>query len=436
MKSYEDHCAEVQDRTDRDQMHRETKDILSTAKNNGRDLTADEANRLDALTGRIDQLDSGGTPGVRRTSPIDPSTGKTVASRQPKPNWVQAMTDRNAVEQMSDGGFAGLGDFLSSVADTKRGKFDERLDSLDIRAQQGIGTGSDGGYLVPERFSANLLMSAAENYPFLAMRDIETLTGPGSGLVRPKVDDRDQSGEDIGGVAMQRVSENSTLSGQTVTFGSEELRLSKAAALVRVSNELMSDSGVGVERSLRQVFSRQLGQRQALDFVSGTGSGEPLGFLNSGNLITPARSSSNAVDLSDVAQMASDLVPAAFNRAVWLAHPSTAEQIIQISDSASRNVFLGQDAGQSAPTTLLGRPLFYTSALPTLGNKGDICLVDPTAYFYVHRTISIDVSSQVDFDSDQTAFRAVLRDDGHPHYDSTLTDEQSDTLSEFVALGA
>lgn len=412
---------------DPQQLHEKAKGIVEQARSEKRDLTEDEQITVDAIMDHLEQ--SAG----RRVGSTTPGTGKPQG-RAKSPSWIDARSNPDLVGRMSDGGFSGIGEFLTAVADTRRGRFDERLEGLDIRSQQGIGSGSGGGYLVPERFAANLLMTAADEYPFLALRDVETINGAGSGLVRPKVDDRDRSGEDIGGIAMQRVSENSTLAGQTVSFESQELRFNKAAALIRVSNELMSDSGVGVERALNRVFSRAVGQRQALDFVSGTGSGEPLGFLKSNNLVKPSRSASNEISLQDIGAMTSDLIPSAFGRAIWMAHPSTASEIITLSDSASRNVFVGERAGEAAPTSLLGRPLFYSSALPTLGNEGDLCLVDPTAYMYVHRQLVIDVSEHVEFEKDQTAFRAVLRDDGHPHYDKTVTDEQGDTLGEFVAL--
>lgn len=421
-------------RTDAGALKAEARQVYDKARGENRDLTAEEQAFFDAALDQANMIESGfdPTPG-RKTKPMQPGGGSFVGPGN-GPTWVEAMQDRSLTSRMDQAGFDGLGDYLAAVAGTARGKYDERLGPLDLRAQQGIGVGTEGGFLVPARFSAELLMTAADEAPFLAMREVETITGSGSGLVRAKVNDRDRSGEEYGGIALQRVSENSALAGDQVVFGSEELRLKKAAALIRVSNELMTDSGVGVERALRRVFGRAVQQRQSLDFLSGSGAGEPLGFLLSGALLTHARETANEVSLADIAGMVSKLLPGSQGRAVWIAHPSVAEQVITLSDSASRNVFVGQNAAQSAPTTLLGRPLFYSSAAKALGTQGDISLIDPMAYLYVHRPLAIDVSRDADFDSDQTTFRVVLRDDGHPSYDSSLTDEQSQSLTEFVTL--
>lgn len=427
----------------RDRYHQisaECKALVDAADNrtdNPGKFTAEEQARFDALAAEQDAIITE-FPGANRQTSFELGGAKPSRPRQGvsnKPEWLEARANPGAVDRMDDGGFDGIGEFLSAIADTSRGRYDDRLSQFDLRSQQST-SGTAGGYLIPQRYNAQLMMTAADEAPFLALRDIDEVRGPGSGLVRPALSDRDRSGEDVAGFALQRASENSTLADQTVTFESHQVSLAKAAGLIKVSNELMTDSAVGIDRTLRRVFARAVMQRQALDFVSGTGTGQPLGYLNSGALLTASRATNNEVSLADVAAMVSQLLPGSFGRAVWLAHPSVAEQIIQLSDSASNNVAVGQDATQQAPNALLGRPLFYTSACPALGSEGDLALVDPSAYLYVHRPLAIDVSGDSNFDSDQTTFRIVLRDAGQPSYGSSVVDEQGQSLSEFVALAA
>jgi HK97 family phage major capsid protein len=73
----------------------------------------------------------------------------------------------------------------------------------------------------------------------------------------------------------------------------------------------------------------------------------------------------------------------------------------------------------------MGRPVVPVEAASTIGDKGDIALVDWSQYMGLTkgRDIQTDVSMHIYFDQDLTAFRFVLRVAGQPLWGSTITPE-------------
>lgn len=135
---------------------------------------------------------------------------------------------------------------------------------------------------------------------------------------------------------------------------------------------------------------------------------------------------------------------------VWFANPNTKTQLRQASfrDGAASGgapVYLS-GAGQgfpniagAAPDTLLGRPIYYTQAAETLGDAGDIVLVDLGQYLLAEKVAGIQdaTSMHLWFDYYVTAFRFMMRVGGETWLDSAITPRVgSDDLSSVITLAA
>jgi len=88
--------------------------------------------------------------------------------------------------------------------------------------------------------------------------------------------------------------------------------------------------------------------------------------------------------------------------------------------------------------TLMGRQLFLSEKMATLGDQGDIGIADFKRYFIGDRGgVQTATSIHLRFDYDETAFRFVLRYDGQPSWLQPLTPRKSAvTLSPFIVLAA
>ena len=88
---------------------------------------------------------------------------------------------------------------------------------------------------------------------------------------------------------------------------------------------------------------------------------------------------------------------------------------------------------------LKGRPVIPTQAAQTLGDEGDITLVDLKSYMTLVKTggMRSDVSMHLYFDYDIMAFRFILRIDGQPYLSAPIDPlHGTTTLSPFVTLAA
>jgi HK97 family phage major capsid protein len=87
-------------------------------------------------------------------------------------------------------------------------------------------------------------------------------------------------------------------------------------------------------------------------------------------------------------------------------------------------------------SSLFGRPVIPVEYCATVGDLGDIALVDLGQYQAIDKgVLKTATSIHVRFDYNETAFRFVFRFDGQPAWKSALTPfKGSNTLSPFVAL--
>jgi HK97 family phage major capsid protein len=87
--------------------------------------------------------------------------------------------------------------------------------------------------------------------------------------------------------------------------------------------------------------------------------------------------------------------------------------------------------------TLLGRPMYTIEYAETLGEAGDISLMDFSQYLFGQKARNaIARSVHVRFVEGEEAFRLVLRCDGIPMWNTALTPYKGNiTTSPFVTLG-
>lgn len=418
-------------------------ELLDAARANDQDPIADRLiDKAETLSALAQVAAMNQEEGIRRSrtadinfDPFARGNGRTVHV-DGTANWRETPKVSKAdLDNLDDGGFRNLGEYLRAIRDAKTGThYDKRLEPL-----AGNNKFSDGygGVLVPERFETEVVMSADEQTPWLAMRrQFEPLNG---NAVFPILADRDRSSKKVGNYKLSRTAESDDIDENSVKFQSRKAELHKAAGLVRVTNELIEDSGIGISSMLNELFGRAASLLMALDFLEGTGVSEPLGVTNCGALYTVDKEGSQTADTivgTNIVKMRERV--RVYDSAVWLAHPGTYTQLItaHLAGTNSDTFLYEPGRGADAPSTLLGRPIYFTEAAQLLGDAGDIICVVPKAYAYLRKPMRIDMSMHVGFTTDELMFKQVIRDDGAPLYNSTLTDARGFEQSEFVTLAA
>ena len=412
------------------------RDILDLCDTEKRKRTEDEDTeykRLDALVDEIkDRI-----KGEERLQEIEAESKRVV---NPLPNFeVRKFGD----DIDPDKQFRNMGEFAFAVASHRKyGRQDKRLDALAEQAEQraqSMGTGSEGGFALPEQFRPEIWQVMPQE-AIVKPRATVLPAGspPDAKLIMPALDQT--SAENIyGGVIMTHGGEAVTLTETDAKLKQITMEPKKIGAYIVCTNELLNNWDACSSFITGQMQKARVGQED-YDFMRGDGVNKALGFINAPAAIGFSRAGAGAIAFADVygmlarAKMGSSLV--------WLASQTIIPQLAALVDSGTHAVWLGgKDANGAAanamPSSLMGYPLIFCDRLPPLGTKGDLNLVD-LSYYLVKEGSGPEfaVSTELLFLTDRVVFRVTWRVDGKPWLTEALGLEGSttNTVSPFVIL--
>jgi len=338
--------------------------------------------------------------------------------------------------------FGSLGEQLVAVAREKiSGQRDPRLSWQTFQAAAGMneGAGADGGFLVQQEFSTELLKLAFDG-AVLAPLTRRVPIGPNANGLRINAvkESSRATGSRFGGIRGYWTAEGGEKLASQMKFRQMDLKLHKLAGLAYVTDELLEDA-TALESVLKQAFADEFGFLVDDSIFEGTGAGQPLGIMNSGSLVTVPKETSQTADtvtVENIVKMWSRMWSRSRRNAIWTINQQIEPQLftMKIGDTP---VYLPAGGISAAPyATLMGRPVVPTEFNSALGDKGDIVLMDLSQYLLIEKGgIKSDVSMHVRFVYDEMTFRFVLRVDGQPIWDAPLSPfKGTDTLSPFVTL--
>lgn len=317
----------------------------------GRDLTDAEVERYEALEGVMAAKQR--TEQIRR---------RDAAYRNAAPGQILHV----GVPKQDDGQARAFNAYL------RTGRPNQDISDLQVRAQ-GEGTGTTGGYLVPEGFR-NKIVERMKAFGGVANDAEEITTETGNDLPWPTVDDTANVGE--------IVQEGNTFSaGADLVFGEASLSAYKYMAgggsslPLRVSVELLQDAAFDVEGLISRKLGERLARIQATHIASGTGVSQPQGVLTG---LTPVGNAANTgLTYNDIVTYVHSVDPA--YRATgcrWVFNDKTLGIIQQIKDTNNRPIFRSLDADLSTGiggAVLLDYPVTVDQSFPDLvANSGTV----------------------------------------------------------------
>jgi HK97 family phage major capsid protein len=298
---------------------------------------------------------------------------------------------------------------------------------------------SEGGFLIPEQLRSELLRVSLETSivrPRARVIPMETLRVP-----FPAIDSTSNASSVYGGIVAYWTEEGAALTASQPSFGRIVLEAKKLTAYTEAPNEMIADSIMSFEALINDIFPEALGFYEDAAFISGTGVGEPLGFLNAPSVISVSKESAQAaatIVWENVIKMFARMLPQSLNRAVWVVSPDTFPELATMALTVGTGggpVWLSNGA-DGPPMTILGRPVIISEKVPLLGTVGDINFVDFGMYLIGDRQVmSASSSPHYKFGNDVTAYRIIERVDGRPWLNSAITPKNAGpTLSPFVSL--
>ncbi|ODT50269.1 phage major capsid protein [Devosia sp. 63-57] len=441
--------------------------ILARAESESRDLTNQEQTEIEGLTNEFDDLERQielrnrvntqnamlTAPRGRQTDPDDnadtvdqpnnsagqrPSNAATRGTARPVPA-------QPAATARGTNGFRHLGEFANAVrqASQRGGDMDPRLRNAAVSTYGNEGTGADGGFAVPADFRTEILAPVFNEDSLLAMTD--RLQSSSNTITLPT--DSTTPWQTSGGIQSYWTAEAGVKQQSKPALGETTLKLHTLATLVPVTEELLEDAPA-MGAYLNRKAPEKMDFKVSDAIVRGTGVGMPLGFLNSPALVTVAAEAgqtADTVNVTNLAKMWGRLPVSSRRTAVWLMHPDV-EATLPLMSLANQPVYLppGGVSGNMYGT-LWGRPVIPHQVAETIGDLGDVMLVDLAQYLTVTKTgggrdangIKSDVSIHLWFDQDMVAFRFTMRVAGQPWWPSAIAQRDgANAQSPYITLAS
>ena len=350
---------------------------------------------------------------------------------------------KNAFEDDPQKGFKTPREFLTSVisnADRPSAEArDERLRFLATAGSDEQGGYSDpyGGFLVPVGFAPNLMQMTPEADPIGAATTKVPMTSPRVELLART--DKDHTTSVSGGLTVCRRAETQTQSASRMTMEKIALNAYSLFGLAYATEEILNDSPISFAAILEAGFRDQFSSHLINERINGTGAGEFEGVMKSAALITVAKETGQDADslvYENLIKMRSRCWR--YSDAIWLANHDCLPQLMSlVMPIGTGGVPLWQmNAKEGEPDRILGRPVVLTEYCQTVGDLGDIMLVNWSQYLEgTYEALQSAESIHVRFVNHERTFKFWLRNGGRCWWRSALTPKNSaNTLSPFVTL--
>lgn len=288
---------------------------------------------------------------------------------------------------------------------------EERSVLRELRAQ-GIDPDSKGGYTVPTQMQARIVESM-KAYGGIASVSQVLSTSTGQTIEWATADGTAEEGELLG--------ENTETSEEDTSFGTASLGAKKLSSkIIRISNELLQDSGVDIEAYLARRIADRIGRGEAKYLINGTGAsagaGKPVQPKGLAASVTNTTNTAAATKVTwqEVLALKHAIDPAyrggtsfrlAFN-------DNTLKLISEMTDAQNRPLWLPDIVGV-APASVLNVPYVIDQGIDDIGAGKKFMFCGDFSRFIVRRVNYMVLKRLVEryAEFDQTGFLAFHRFD-------------------------
>lgn len=274
----------------------------------------------------------------------------------------------------------------------------------DVADALQIGTDSEGGYLVPDEFENTLVMALEEENIFRKLAHVIN-TSSGDRKI-PVVASKGSA---------SWVDEEGTISDSDDAFSQVSIGAYKLGTLIKVSNELLNDNAFNLESYISKEFARRIGSKEEEAFFTGNGSGKPIGIFNAtgGAEVGITTASATAITADEIIDLFYSLKAPYRKKAVWILNDATVKAIRKLKDKNDN--YLWQPAlTAGTPDTILGRPVYTSSYVPTIAAGAKTIAFGDFSYYWIadRQGRIFKKLNELYAATDQTGFVATQRVDG------------------------
>jgi HK97 family phage major capsid protein len=358
------------------------KEVIDLAEREGRDLSAEERAKYDSAEKDLDQIGEDITlrekheererefSKVDRREVVPPARGDDPKSpEQRQKAYASVFTEfvRRGAGRMSDQNLATLETGMADLGDEARAL--------------GIGTNTAGGYVVPAGFRDELIRTTKT---YGGMLDNATVlqTDSGQTLPWPTVNDTGNVGAIL--------AENTQLSQQDVVFGTAALgAYMYTSKLVLVSYQLLNDSAIDVDGTLRSLLAERIGRIWNTHFTTGTGTSQPTGIVTGATTgVTGTTGQTLTVIYDNLVDLIHSIDPSYRNaNCKFMVADATLAAVRKIKDTQGHPLW--QPSVQAGtPDTLLSYPVVINQDMPVMAANAKSILFGDIRSAYVIRIVN------------------------------------------------
>lgn len=284
---------------------------------------------------------------------------------------------------------------------------EERTALRELRAQ-GTSPDAQGGYTVPTQM-LNKIVDSMKAYGGIASVAQILNTSNGQDITWSTSDGTAEEGE--------LLAENTAAKEGDVEFGTAVLGAKKLSSkIIRVSNELLQDSGVDIEAYLAARIAQRIGRGEARYLVQGTGAGNPLQPKGLAASVTGKvdAAAANKFTWQEMLDLKHAIDPAYRNgpQFRWAFNDNTLKAISEMEDGQKRPLWLPDIVGV-APASVLNVPYVIDPAIDDIAAGKQFIFCGDFNRFILRRVTYMTLKRLVEryAEFDQTAFLAFHRFD-------------------------
>ena len=379
----------------------DARELLNKADAEQRELTAEELEQYNAFDADIDRLQGD----IDREARL--CQREEMAQRS-------ANGERNPVTQRQIGGGQTVGptesqEYRQSMIRYLAGGINDgvcRFDSYggsEARTILGVsitGDGATGGVLAPTVLEKALLDF---NRDYNIMRRIASVRASESDVDIPYTTTH---------TTAYHVNEGADFTASTPAWAKVTMKAYKAAALTVVTHEAMQDMFLDMESWIRDDFGMAFADLEENDFVNGTGSGQPTGFLGSASsaLTTASASAVTGDELIDL----TFAVDRKYRERGVFVISDTAMKLIRKLKLGTGDYLWQPGIQDGQPDRLLGYPVYTCTKMPAVAASAKpIAFGDFRRYRILDRRgLYVQRLNELYATSGQVGFMAYRRYDG------------------------
>lgn len=268
---------------------------------------------------------------------------------------------------------------------------------LQVSAAQSTGTGSAGGFLVPQRLS-NRLVEAMKAYGDLySLATIYPSPEPNTVLI-PSVDNTSRKAAIIG--------ENSADTAVDMTFSQTSIAMYQYRSTWLASNRFLLADATNVEGSMIRFFGTAFGRALNEHITVGTGSSQPHGVVGSAATGVTA-GSATAVTADNITSLIYSVDGAYRNApgAGLMMNSQTQLALLLLKDTTGQYLWRpAVAAGQ--PNTFNGFPVYINEDMANIGASAAPVLFGDFSNYHIttYGTMRLEVARELHLANDQTGY--------------------------------